>query len=318
MALPTALFAMIASFALASVAVLSSVDAQQGTKRDHESKEAIAAADAGANVALLRLNRFQRQSEPATVRRTRWRTPDGRSGGWCPGHRARERSAAGLLLPGERLYRDQGPMNVVAVGTSGTVSRRVEVGLIAERRKTSSPTRKLIGQESIDVKGSPTNRNRHRHQRGNLTSNGNEARYCGDDRHGIGKSPTMATPSCRRTRNRRKQDPSPGQSAGQTSRPKTPTAASPSTAEQHRSRYLRDSSYGKKAQRTTNRPLGRDHTGLSTSKGATSDHGRRGLLRLPALHRERRTDHGRRTPTSGSSSTRPKTAACTRALRRSK
>src|SRR5436190_22862846 len=60
MALPTALFAMIASFALASVAVMSSVDAQHGTVRDRASKNAIAAADAGAGVALLRLNRFQK------------------------------------------------------------------------------------------------------------------------------------------------------------------------------------------------------------------------------------------------------------------
>ena len=54
MALPTALFAMIASMALASAAVISSVDVQQGTDRDHDSKKAIAAADAGANIALLR------------------------------------------------------------------------------------------------------------------------------------------------------------------------------------------------------------------------------------------------------------------------
>ena len=37
---------------------MSTVDVQQGTKRDHDSKEAIAAADAGANIALLRLNRY--------------------------------------------------------------------------------------------------------------------------------------------------------------------------------------------------------------------------------------------------------------------
>lgn len=57
-AVPTALMALVASFAIASVAVMSTVDVQQGTKRDHDSKEAIAAADAGANIALLRLNRY--------------------------------------------------------------------------------------------------------------------------------------------------------------------------------------------------------------------------------------------------------------------
>ena len=58
MALPVALFAMIASMALASAAVLATVDVQQGSHRDHSSKSAIAAADAGANVALLRLDRY--------------------------------------------------------------------------------------------------------------------------------------------------------------------------------------------------------------------------------------------------------------------
>jgi hypothetical protein len=57
MALPTAIFAMIASMGLASAAILSSVDVQQGSHRDSGSKKAIAAADAGASVALLRLNR---------------------------------------------------------------------------------------------------------------------------------------------------------------------------------------------------------------------------------------------------------------------
>src|SRR6185436_7260935 len=67
MALLTALFAMIATMALASVAVLSSVDVQQGSARDHDSKEAIAAADAGASIALWRLNRYQDKLSVATL-----------------------------------------------------------------------------------------------------------------------------------------------------------------------------------------------------------------------------------------------------------
>src|SRR4051794_3430975 len=58
MALPVALFAMISSMALAGAAVVSSVDVQQGSKRDSGSKSAIAAADAGANVATMRLSRY--------------------------------------------------------------------------------------------------------------------------------------------------------------------------------------------------------------------------------------------------------------------
>ncbi len=58
MALPVAMMATIASVALAGAAVVSSVDVQHGTKRDSGSKSAIAAADAGASVARLRLNRY--------------------------------------------------------------------------------------------------------------------------------------------------------------------------------------------------------------------------------------------------------------------
>ena len=58
LAVPTALMALIATFALASVAVMSTVDVQRGTARDHDSKEAIAAADAGASIEMLRLNRY--------------------------------------------------------------------------------------------------------------------------------------------------------------------------------------------------------------------------------------------------------------------
>src|SRR3954447_20080115 len=83
-AVPTALMALIASFALASAAVMSTADVQQGTKRDHDSKEAIAAADAGANIALLRLNRYL----PSLTAATPCVGPNGESqtaaGGWCP------------------------------------------------------------------------------------------------------------------------------------------------------------------------------------------------------------------------------------------
>jgi len=58
MALPVALFSMIAAMALVAVAVLSSVNVQEGSHRDSSSKSAIAAADAGANVAIQRQNQY--------------------------------------------------------------------------------------------------------------------------------------------------------------------------------------------------------------------------------------------------------------------
>ena len=87
MALPTALFALVASFGLATAAVLSSIDAQRGSKYDSERKNAIAAADAGASVALLRLNRFQNQLTEATpcINALGQSVPETSPGsGWCP------------------------------------------------------------------------------------------------------------------------------------------------------------------------------------------------------------------------------------------
>ena len=82
LAVPTALMALVASFALASVAVMSTVDVQQGTQRDHDSKEAIAAADAGANIALLRLNRFLPSLSAANPCAGPNGEPQTPSGGW--------------------------------------------------------------------------------------------------------------------------------------------------------------------------------------------------------------------------------------------
>jgi type II secretory pathway pseudopilin PulG len=55
-ALPTTLLLVFAVFAVASVAVFGSLVAQSGTSRDFQTKDALAAAEAGVNDALLRYN----------------------------------------------------------------------------------------------------------------------------------------------------------------------------------------------------------------------------------------------------------------------
>ena len=54
--LPTVMLMVFASFAVASVAVLSSLTAQHGTVRDFDTKDALAGAEAGAHEAMLRYN----------------------------------------------------------------------------------------------------------------------------------------------------------------------------------------------------------------------------------------------------------------------
>jgi hypothetical protein len=195
MALPTALFAMVASMALASVAVLSSVDVQQGSARDHDSKEAIAAADAGASIALWRLNRYQSDLSSATP----CVGPAGETlvatSGWCPSTTS-EKVGGATYAYRVSAYNGTGVYSVVAVGSSGTVSRRVEVGLVSYSGKNVFADEKVIGQDNIHLKGS-VNIRTDIGTNGNVEltdENGKNAIICGDVRHGLGK--TGPEPDC--------------------------------------------------------------------------------------------------------------------------
>jgi hypothetical protein len=177
MALPVALFATIASFSLASAAVVASVDSQHGTARDHSSKEAIAAADAGASIALMRLNRYANALNSSTPCL-------GVSGsdGWCP-------EIKGTVGSSSYAYRmtpkTAGTMSVVATGASSGVGRRIAISFTAQTVDTVLAAEGLVGLENIEFTGNAdvdvgvgTN--------GNVTASGN-ASLCRNIRHGIGK-----------------------------------------------------------------------------------------------------------------------------------
>ncbi len=195
MALPTALFAMIASLALASAAIMSSVDVQQGTGRDHDSKEAIAAADAGASLAMLRLNRFQDNLSFANPCAGPAGEAQAVSGGWCPSTAA---ETVGNAVYAYRIsaYNGTGTLKVIAVGTSGTVSRRVEVGFYSNNGRNPFADEKLIGQDDIKLIGG-VNIRTDVGTNGDVTlnsENGKSSVICGDIRHGVGKK--APTPDC--------------------------------------------------------------------------------------------------------------------------
>jgi hypothetical protein len=194
MALPTALFAMIASFGLASVAVMSSIDAQHGTARDRSSKNAIAAADAGAGVALLRLNRFQKKltaSTPCIGPAGETQTP---TEGWCP-TTAPETVGGATFSYRVSAYQTKGEMSVVAVGASGGVSRRVNVHLKTQIGENVFKAEQLIGESGIHLEGGPTLKTDiGTNGSVELGSQGKSAVICGDLRHGIGQ--TAPVPGC--------------------------------------------------------------------------------------------------------------------------
>jgi hypothetical protein len=192
---PTALMALIASFGLASVAVISTVNVQQGTKRDHDSKEAIAAADAGANIALLRLNRFLPSvnvSHPCVGPNGEYQAPNA---GWCPSTAVEKVGDASYSYM-VSAFTTGGLIDVVSVGTSGTVSRRVNVALKTLSGKKVFADEKLIGEDEITLEGGPTIET-DIGTNGSIVGSGSPT-ICGNDRHGIGEeAPTPnGPPTC--------------------------------------------------------------------------------------------------------------------------
>src|SRR5262245_27770523 len=187
MALPTALFALVASFALATVAIFPSIDAERGTKNASERKSAIAAADAGASVALLRLNRFQNQlttSNPCVgPAGEAW--PETTPGsGWCAPLPV-ETVGGSTYAYQVSAFDENARLSVISVGTAGTVSRRVEVDLYSNNGKNVFADEKLIGEDAIDLEGNVDVRT-DVGTNGDITGKGSYT-LCGNARHGIGK-----------------------------------------------------------------------------------------------------------------------------------
>lgn len=208
MAMPVALFATVASLALASAAVVSSVNVQSGTKRDSGAKSAIAVADGGANVAAMRLARYATAlstTQPCLADSGGVLVAASAEGAWCP-------AITGTLGDGTYTYRttplgvDCGEFDLclVATGTVNGVSRRIEMtfnesSLYSEEDDEETgggggsgggSFEGLVGQDGIELSGNADIRVGVGTD-GNIVSSGN-ASICGDIRHGVGKKWTKS------------------------------------------------------------------------------------------------------------------------------
>jgi hypothetical protein len=187
MILPTALFATVAALGLTSAAVVATVNSQRGTTRDNDVKEAGAAADAGADVALMRLNRYSNvlgTSSPCLAASGgNLVTSTVAADGWCP-------AIAGSVGGAGFSYRvspyvSAGTLSVVSTGTSDGVTRRVAVGLKATSVGSLLSGMGVIGQDDINLYNSAEIRT-------GAGTNGNvylynSAQICGSIRKGVGK-----------------------------------------------------------------------------------------------------------------------------------
>lgn len=202
MALPTALFATIAAMALGGAAVMSSVTVQRGTHRDSGSKSAIAAADAGANVAMLRLTRDAGQLSSSTC----LEGTSAQGDGWCSPTEPTEVGGAEYTYQVSQVGTGCGEFDlcVVATGTVGDVTRRVLVTFNEgpggpgggggdpdeeEGETGSGGPEGLIGVDDVEIDNNAdarvsvgTNGSIYVHNNGNV---------CGHIRHGVGEEATF-------------------------------------------------------------------------------------------------------------------------------
>ena len=191
-ALPTAMLATVAALALAGAAVSSTVNVQQSSHRDSDSKSAIGVADAGANVALLRLGRDSGElAESACLSGS---APEGN--GWCSpvtgevggGEYSYQLSEAGIACGGAS------GLCVVSTGIAGSVTRRVEVTFTQSGGANSGGggggggPEGLIGDDDIEIENNAD-------VRVSVGTNGkvsvhNNGNVCGNIRHGVGEPST--------------------------------------------------------------------------------------------------------------------------------
>jgi hypothetical protein len=132
-AMPTVLSVSMMALGLGGVAAVASISAQQGSVRDYDVKEALAAADAGAERALLRYNRIVTEETPVCL------TLGVLSGvlekvappasGWCAPVSGSVGSASYTyqVRPSINLATGKLQLEIVSTGTSDDVSRRLEV-----------------------------------------------------------------------------------------------------------------------------------------------------------------------------------------------
>ncbi len=123
-AVPTVLFMILGTFAVAMVAAVVSVSAQRGTVRDADTKTALAVAEAGVSEALLRYNRVPTTGVNTCVVSTAGTilvAPP--VAGWCS-------PVSGTTTQGTFKYSvapSAGQIEIVSVGVSNGVTRRVQV-----------------------------------------------------------------------------------------------------------------------------------------------------------------------------------------------
>lgn len=192
LAMPTVLMVTVISLGLGSAAAVASINAQQGSVRDYDTKAAIAAAEAGAERALYRHNKIlSTPAQPCLVTGTGGTLVPGPflSDGWCP-------EVSGTVAGTEYSYRTRPviasgslqSIDIVSTGTSDEVSRRIEIGATTPTPQVFSEFN-VIGDDFVDLDANSD-------VDANVASNGSvtldsNSEICGNIQHGVGAGVTF-------------------------------------------------------------------------------------------------------------------------------
>jgi hypothetical protein len=186
-AVPTTLLMLAAAFGVASVAVIASVQAQQGSNRDQRSKEALAAAEAGVSQALLHYNRIPTvPAAPCLVQTAGTTTAaatqtSGSETGWCQ----QVTGAVGDATFAYSVRPVGAELEIVSRGTSDGVSRRIEVVGDSSSGRRIFNEASVLAQDAITLDSESTIES-------NMMTNGSvsllsNAKICGDASYGVGE-----------------------------------------------------------------------------------------------------------------------------------
>ena len=191
-ALPTVLFMLLAAFAVASIAVVASINAQHGTSRDLGSKDALAVAESGVQQALVRYNAA---GTTGTCLSPQTMQTSGAWAGWCT-------AATGNVDPGAAFSYQVAPgtgvIDVVSQGTAGGVTRKVHVTAHSAAGNQPFFDWGVIGRDSVAL-ASNADITADTATNGDVTfGNGTSTFLCGSVQVGIGHDilPAGTTPSC--------------------------------------------------------------------------------------------------------------------------
>ena len=180
-AVPTALLMLIGATAVVSIGVVSSIQVQEGSVRDRETKSALSVAESAVSEAMLHFNRIPPNTNPCSPVSSS--PPD--ATGWCP-------AVSGSLNGGVYTYSVRplgGAVEIVSSANVDGVARRIHVTAHSSSGQSIFSEATVMGKDWIHMDsnaevraGAATN--------GDISLSSN-AKQCGNASVGIGRSLTL-------------------------------------------------------------------------------------------------------------------------------